>query len=85
MKLSITKCNGKDLPAAFGRLSVETRFCDNCLVFVITAAFGRLSVETALSMADGIGDVTAAFGRLSVETAIISRLDPACCQPPSGG
>ena len=34
------------IPAAFGRLCVETRFEDNGATLAFPAAFGRLCVET---------------------------------------
>ena len=56
------------LPAAFGRLCVETITCLKMASPTCPAAFGRLCVETIKEEARFAGDGPAAFGRLCVET-----------------
>ena len=76
------------LPAAFGRLCVETALATADVASVLPAAFGRLCVETSPNgFVDG-RTKPAAFGRLCVETAkaaddaaaaLASRLRAAVC------
>ena len=59
------------LPAAFGRLCVETLVSYEGLSFAVEpAAFGRLCVETTDSGGVFLTEIPAAFGRLCVETSI---------------
>ena len=72
----------KSMPAAFGRLCVETLDKVNKMADDGPAAFGRLCVETSLSRTTATETVPpAAFGRLCVETTRCSlcrrRLRPA--------
>ena len=60
---------GHTLPAAFGRLCVETYIVNINRYLYEPAAFGRLCVETKSSFCLLIPIVPAAFGRLCVETA----------------
>ena len=55
------------LPAAFGRLCVETEVEKKAKEMGVPAAFGRLCVETDGFFRGFIAD-PAAFGRLCVET-----------------
>ena len=61
----------KSMPAAFGRLCVETLDKVNKMADDGPAAFGRLCVETSLSRTTATETVPpAAFGRLCVETPV---------------
>ena len=73
------------IPAAFGRLCVETATEPMKFGTSEPAAFGRLCVETCKYQPAWRCFRPAAFGRLCVETVPTerSRLPPA--QPPSGG
>ena len=51
LKLQIGIAGTWVLPAAFGRLCVETAETHVCFAYVATAAFGRLCVETAWAWA----------------------------------
>ena len=74
------------IPAAFGRLCVETISPVNPTGAVPPAAFGRLCVETPDSGLIGYPEKPAAFGRLCVETAPSTKLKSWFnVQPPSGG
>ena len=62
------------IPAAFGRLCVETRAHAACNCATPPAAFGRLCVETRVKAIRHTAIVPAAFGRLCVETPVhVSR------------
>ena len=76
------------LPAAFGRLCVETMPTNSRKKKSCPAAFGRLCVETGQIMGVKRFNGPAAFGRLCVETAkvpltieasVSSRLRAAVC------
>ena len=58
------------LPAAFGRLCVETISKRVHVLVLSPAAFGRLCVETLRNALMRIDSLPAAFGRLCVETNI---------------
>ena len=69
MKLMFTQSDWIDLvPAAFGRLCVETGVCQRAFVVDCPAAFGRLCVETLNFKKRTKNENPAAFGRLCVET-----------------
>ena len=74
------------MPAAFGRLCVETAVRKNKTRRKNPAAFGRLCVEThTVTFLLRVLN-PAAFGRLCVETAIEkAKQDRESAQPPSGG
>ena len=74
-----------DLPAAFGRLCVETGSEFKPETTMDPAAFGRLCVETLSSTRCRIVRQPAAFGRLCVETGLKQMIDFQNIQPPSGG
>ena len=57
------------MPAAFGRLRVETIFNSGMPLTKSPAAFGRLRVETFWIFGILNGSSPAAFGRLRVETS----------------
>ena len=73
------------LPAAFGRLCVETFATDFGAPIEAPAAFGRLCVETINLRESGDAIFPAAFGRLCVETLGFDFAALSDCQPPSGG
>ena len=73
------------IPAAFGRLCVETGYARIPKQHLCPAAFGRLCVETASGHKNLRGEMPAAFGRLCVETNNPKPLNPHPPQPPSGG
>ena len=57
------------MPAAFGRLCVETLLIAQSTQYAVPAAFGRLCVETIKILAAAFwAAAPAAFGRLCVET-----------------
>ena len=61
-------CRCSRIPAAFGRLCVETIKPVGRKLYEWPAAFGRLCVETDFEEAINAGLEPAAFGRLCVET-----------------
>ena len=73
------------LPAAFGRLCVETERHVIIDGFDGPAAFGRLCVETSGDGYEYLDADPAAFGRLCVETASARFISARISQPPSGG
>ena len=75
-----------DIPAAFGRLCVETHPRPQRPPPILPAAFGRLCVETDAETSHLFASAPAAFGRLCVETRRrrISHISVRN-QPPSGG
>ena len=62
------------LPAAFGRLCVETATLQSAFPISKPAAFGRLCVETMQKEGKEELPGPAAFGRLCVETPVSLRL-----------
>ena len=67
------------LPAAFGRLCVETHKIDSGGYTASPAAFGRLCVETIwMSQLFLLSKKPAAFGRLCVETPSAHAKATAC-------
>ena len=58
------------IPAAFGRLCVETDWLIYPVLHWHPAAFGRLCVETVAAIVFGGLAYPAAFGRLCVETPL---------------
>ena len=73
------------IPAAFGRLRVETTSSGSGPVISAPAAFGRLRVETSFMGYKLLTGLPAAFGRLRVETLFLNRDFAVIAQPPSGG
>ena len=73
------------MPAAFGRLCVETFLTAFICRCKCPAAFGRLCVETTNTPLKRAWAVPAAFGRLCVETKSLCDLQGFDAQPPSGG
>ena len=73
------------LPAAFGRLCVETPRPMWLATVYQPAAFGRLCVETVHMNMLRNQPLPAAFGRLCVETSVTILLPVLKSQPPSGG
>ena len=73
------------VPAAFGRLCVETSNGRQKFAKCWPAAFGRLCVETAQWRDNRKKEVPAAFGRLCVETSLLTVGRVFMSQPPSGG
>ena len=73
------------MPAAFGRLCVETQSKCKSRLKPEPAAFGRLCVETSQDGLRAHALTPAAFGRLCVETTPQSTPSPTSTQPPSGG
>ena len=77
---------GAVVPAAFGRLCVETPFGNGDGEPDWPAAFGRLCVETVSVLKETRFAIPAAFGRLCVETeAVVLNQEYERYQPPSGG
>ena len=74
------------MPAAFGRLCVETALASRPHPAPRPAAFGRLCVETVKLEHKELFLKPAAFGRLCVETKLHNIVRcKGNCQPPSGG
>ena len=73
------------MPAAFGRLCVETGYLLAFFVQPNPAAFRRLCVETGYLLAFFVQPNPAAFRRLCVETFCIAPTTCPLSQPPSGG
>ena len=73
------------LPAAFGRLCVETDEIATAKPRQPPAAFGRLCVETFSPNWTKPNCLPAAFGRLCVETIAFVKDYFYTYQPPSGG
>ena len=68
---NISKCA---VPAAFGRLCVETSDLRPNRSRMQPAAFGRLCVETHKATKPRMKSLPAAFGRLCVETLLMTLL-----------
>ena len=74
------------IPAAFGRLCVETLLNELPQEGGLPAAFGRLCVETGCALKfNAMMMFPAAFGRLCVETSTSGARTMTVSQPPSGG
>ena len=78
-------CGRAAVPAAFGRLCVETLYRSMPYPEPRPAAFRRLCVETVKNRSPIRFDRPAAFRRLRVETLSATSLHQNSPQPPSGG